>query len=233
MSVRFVTDSEIGNEIIDLINKAEQKIILVSPYNNEWKEERPDMVKALRKAQRNPRITIIAYYNDCKETKKNQYPTSLLPNIRGISVRSLHAKIYANESTVLITSHNLTKGSLHNREVGLVIQDATLYREIKNYVETLTEVDETEREIDEDLDEFDWEEEEPIGKIHVLESEWNYDDGLRRKTYSSCGRRVRRGWEVIRDGQKWRKMLDDKNLRPRLCKICVGPIQSGQCVKSD
>ena len=137
MSVRFVKDSEISDEIVSLINEAEREITLVSPYNNSWKEERPDMLKALEEAC-NRRVKIVAYYSDLKETKKNWHPTTLFPNIKGIPVASLHAKIYANENTVLITSHNLTKGSLHSLEVGLLVLDTKVVQEIKDYIETLS-----------------------------------------------------------------------------------------------
>ena len=60
------------------------------------------------------------------------------------------------------------------------------------------------------------------GKIHVLESEWHYPDGPQRRTYTSCGKRVKKGWRIERDLRNWRRMMNDRSLRLQLCKICIG-----------
>ena len=62
-----------------------------------------------------------------------------------------------------------------------------------------------------------------IGKIHVLEADWRYQGGPQRKTYTSCGKRVIKGWRIERDVRNWQRMINDASLRSQLCKVCIGP----------
>jgi len=127
-----VKDSEISGAIVDLIKAAKEEIILVSPFNNSWEIKRSDMLKALEKAS-DDNVEIVAYY----QARAKQNPAELFQNIVSIPVDLLHAKLYANENTVLVTSHNLTKGSLRSREIGLLVEDARVVQEVREYVKTL------------------------------------------------------------------------------------------------
>lgn len=131
MSVQLVVDREIREAVLKLIEDARkgQEIVLVSPYNHKL----PDLVEALRDAHRR-RVKIVRYYRE-GETD----PIDHFRNVASFAVDALHAKIYANEDTVLVTSFDLIWGSWNeNREIGLLIQDARLVREIKNYMNTLS-----------------------------------------------------------------------------------------------
>ena len=52
----------------------------------------------------------------------------------------LHAKIYANEKVALVTTMNLVETSAaYSREVGLLVRDPKLRREIDEYVQSLAD----------------------------------------------------------------------------------------------
>ena len=179
-----------------------------------------DLIEALRDARKRG-VKINRYYHQDKKD-----PADHFGGINSYPVADLHAKIYANENTVLVTSGNLNWGSWNqNREVGLLVRDAALVREVRDYVENLGESDwrSDHQDWDDEDEDEDLAYEEPRGKIHVLESEWHYDNGPRRKTFTSCGKRIRQGWQIVRNGSEWAGMLRNRSLRPQLCKVCVGP----------
>lgn len=131
MSVQFLVDSEIGDAVVDLIKTAREEIIIVSPYNKRW----DDVQNELENARLNHDIRATVYYRK-GEPDPAQYWNSVL----SFPVEWLHAKIYANENTVLITSLNVgQKSMLRNREAGILIQDASpsLLRQVRNYVKGL------------------------------------------------------------------------------------------------
>ena len=132
MSAQLVVNSEIGEAVINLIREARQRITLVSPFND---SRVVDLVDELNKARRKG-VKIVMYYQ--KSERKNQDPAQFYPGVESRPVDQLHAKIYANESTVLITSYNLTGKSLYSKEAGLLIQDDRLVREVDSYIQTMT-----------------------------------------------------------------------------------------------
>ena len=128
MSVRLVADREIRQAILELIGNAQQEITLVSPFNHDL----PDLVTALKDAHQRG-VKISRYFQDGKRD-----PVEHFGGVASFPVPNLHAKVYANEHTILITSCNLNWGSWNqNREVGLLVQDATLHNEIADFVNTL------------------------------------------------------------------------------------------------
>ena len=221
MPIELVTDSLIGEAVINLMRGARERITIVSPYNRRWDDVADELANA---RARGVRVTV--YYR-----RDTPDPAQYWRGVTSFAVDWLHAKIYANERDILITSLNVGERSMRrNREIGLLVRDFDLREEIEDYIDTLGETGNLGD--DEDWDDEDWDDEEdeeepvyeePRGKIHVLESEWHYENGPQRKTYTSCGKRARRGWEIVRDGSEWENMLRDRNMRQRLCKICIGP----------
>ena len=126
--VRLVKDAEITNEVLQLIRTAQKEIILVSPYNQHW----PALARGLEDARQRG-VKVEMYYREEKEDPAQDYN-----GVASFPVYRLHAKIYANENTVLVTSMNLTESSgMNSREVGLLVQDTALFREISGYMKTL------------------------------------------------------------------------------------------------
>ena len=130
MSVKFVFERDIRDEILKLIWEATQEITLVSPYNDDLEDLKNSLVGAHRK-----KAKIARYFQDGKTD-----PAKHFRNVISFPVESLHAKIYANEKAALVTSFNLNWSSWNkSREVGLLIQDAETVCEIKEYVKALSE----------------------------------------------------------------------------------------------
>ena len=130
MPVHFVTDSEIGDTIVDLIKAAKREITIVSPYNKRWDDVENELAKAHRRG-----VQATVYYRDGTPD-----PGQYWQNVTSVPVKRLHAKIYTNENAVLITSLNVGKRSmLLNREAGIFFLDAdsTLLRQIRNYINGL------------------------------------------------------------------------------------------------
>lgn len=149
---KFITSSNLDNEIESIIREAKTKLLLISPYINlsdniknllmqktfhpeleiivafreEWKEE---------KNRGDNNVEIESKYKNLKELEvwKN------FPNIRLVGLNNLHAKYYANESKGVITSLNLYRYSIKNNiEYGCLIRGNT-YLETTNYSERIIE----------------------------------------------------------------------------------------------
>lgn len=162
MSMRLVTDSQIGDAVLKILRNAKKKITVVSPYNRRW----DDVANELEKAhERGVRVTV--YYREGTADPGLYWPT-----VDSLPVFRLHAKIYANERDVLITSLNVGENAMRkNREIGLLIRDADLLSGINDYVDTLGNDDEDR----EDEDWFDDDEEDEDGDDDV---------GIRRRNFN-------------------------------------------------
>ena len=125
-------DEDVLPAITWLIDGAEQYLILVSPYND-YSIHLKDAVR--RAAERS--VKVIAVYRK-DQGKKEQKHIKWLESL-GASVypaERLHAKIYANEDQVLMTSMNLLKSSAtDSKEVAILISDFGLHDQFLEYIE--------------------------------------------------------------------------------------------------
>lgn len=129
MSVELVTDRKIRDEVLNLIGEANEEITIVSPYN----ENVSGLAEALKNRRRGVKVTW--YYSTMSSNLEKD-----IPKVDKIRLDSLHAKIYANEEIVLVTSLNLLYGSWNvNREIGLLIRNDPLVHEIRDYVMRLNQ----------------------------------------------------------------------------------------------
>lgn len=111
-----------------IISEAKQRLTLVSPYNRHWGHLRREVVAAQQRG-----VDVTVYYR-----AEEPSPLAEHDSITAIPIRMLHAKIYANETTALITSMNLVETSaMYSRDVGLLVQDAELRREIDGFIRSL------------------------------------------------------------------------------------------------
>ena len=128
--VELLKDGQIGAEILTLIRTAREQVILVSPYNRHGPALKHELENA---RQRGVRVEV--YYREEQEDPTQEYSGL---GIQSFPVFWLHAKIYANEMAAIITSQNLTERSGENaRDVGLLVRDTDLFRDIRGYVESL------------------------------------------------------------------------------------------------
>ena len=129
-SIEFLMDWQIADSLLRIIAEARRQITLVSPYNKHWGHLKREL-----EAAQNRGVNIIMYYRSDEAN-----PVADYNGIDGIPVRMLHSKIYSNEKTTLLTTMNLLETSAaYSREVGLLIRDADLRREIDSYIKTLVD----------------------------------------------------------------------------------------------
>ena len=128
---KIIEDSAVMQEVITIIKEAKEEIVLVSPYND-YHINLENPLKAAAKE-----VSIVAV---CREEQKGKEDTHLkwlsgLPADVHL-VKRLHAKIYCNESTAMITSMNLLEGSANNsKEIGIRIKDPARVAQIRRYVD--------------------------------------------------------------------------------------------------
>lgn len=129
-AIEFLTDWQIGDGLLRIVREARQQLTLVSPYNRHWGHLKREVEAAQRRG-----VAVAAYYRAEDPAHAPEYEgASITP------VRMLHAKIYANEKVALVATMNLVETSAaYSREVGLLVRDPKLRREIDEYVQSLAD----------------------------------------------------------------------------------------------
>ena len=141
--VEFLADWQVGDALLRIVAQARQRLTLVSPYNRHWGHLKREVAAA---RQRGVAVTI--YYRADEPAPLAQpdrvaadgaaLDGAASDSVTVVPVRMLHAKIYANESFALITTMNLLETSaMYSREVGLLIADAKLRRQVDDYIKSL------------------------------------------------------------------------------------------------
>ena len=134
-SIDFLADWEISSALLKIIGDARQRLTLVSPFNKHWGHLRRAIASAEQRG-----VDVTVYY---RADEAN--PMAEHPSITAVPVRMLHAKIYANETTALISSMNLVETSaLYSRDVGILVTDPALRRQIDGFVRSLWDSVDTE-----------------------------------------------------------------------------------------
>lgn len=127
--MNYINPHEISGKILTLIEEAENELIIVSPYIKirSWTR----MVRALQKAVRNEvKITFVLRKN--AEQKKLFYIEEL--GIKVILIDDLHAKLYINDSSAIVTSHNLYYYShINSLEIGHYTDNKKEIQELKGF----------------------------------------------------------------------------------------------------
>jgi len=137
--VKFLTTNGVSAALDDLIKTSKQRLYLISPYLQISKNLRG----LLKEVDAQPIIDIILVCR--KDAKWSPDDISFfqeqLRNVKIRSLEGLHAKIYMNEHSALVTSMNLYQHSQQqNREVGLLYTidaDKNIYEEIFNEVKRI------------------------------------------------------------------------------------------------
>ena len=136
--VEFLADWQVGDALLRIVAQARQRLTLVSPYNRHWGHLKREVTAA---RQRGVAVTI--YYRADEPGPLGQpdraaADEAAADSVTVVPVRMLHAKIYANESVALVTTMNLLETSaMYSREVGLLIADAKLRRQVDDYIKSL------------------------------------------------------------------------------------------------
>lgn len=129
---KFLTTKKTSSELEDLIIKAKDFLILISPYN---KLSKTYVQRLKEAAQRGVRIIFVYGKEQIKATQKKKLAE--IPGIELKFFKNLHAKCYVNENMLIVTSMNLYDYSeYNNREMGVLISRE---KDIELYTEAFTE----------------------------------------------------------------------------------------------
>ena len=126
---KFLTTTGVSFHIEQLINKANEKLILISPFlkiNDRIKQSLED------KNRMKMDIRVVYGKNELQPDENNWLKS--MQFIRTSFCKDLHAKCYLNEKEAIITSMNLYEFSqVNNNEMGIHIdkeKDADIYKDV-------------------------------------------------------------------------------------------------------
>jgi phosphatidylserine/phosphatidylglycerophosphate/cardiolipin synthase-like enzyme len=126
---KFLDTTGVSHHLQQLINKATEKLILISPFL-----KINDRIKQSLEDKNRLKIDIrVVYGKNELQPEENNWLKSM-SSIRSSFCKDLHAKCYLNENEAIITSMNLYEFSqVNNNEMGILVEkqsDPDLYKEI-------------------------------------------------------------------------------------------------------
>lgn len=120
------------SEIEDIVMRAKEKIVLISPYI----KADPDIVEHLKRKSQDVEVVVIYGKEKDQPQAKSLFEAK---GLRKIFVKELHSKCYLNEKKALVTSMNLYEYSQNNNEeMGVLVTteaDEELYEDVIELVE--------------------------------------------------------------------------------------------------
>jgi phosphatidylserine/phosphatidylglycerophosphate/cardiolipin synthase-like enzyme len=136
---KFLDTTGVSYHLQQLINKANEKLVLISPYL-----KINDRIKQSLEDKNRLKIDIrVVYGKNELQPEENNWLKSMT-SIRSSFCKDLHAKCYLNENEVIITSMNLYEFSqVNNNEMGIYIEksnDPELYKDIYDEVQRLIRI---------------------------------------------------------------------------------------------
>lgn len=131
---KFLTSNELNSELEKLFERADEQIILISPYI----KLHDRYASSLKTKKENHKLKIIIVFGkneedisrSMKEDDFNFFKD--FPNIEIRYEKRLHAKYYSNESSAILTSMNLYNFSQDNNIESGVLTKATLLGNLAN-----------------------------------------------------------------------------------------------------
>src|SRR5690554_5062744 len=136
---KFLDTTGVSYHLQQLINKANEKLVLISPYL-----KINDRIKQSLEDKNRLKIDIrVVYGKNELQPEENNWLKSMT-SIRSSFCKDLHAKCYLNENEAIITSMNLYEFSqVNNNEMGIYIEksnDPDLYKDIYDEAQRLIRV---------------------------------------------------------------------------------------------
>tara|TARA_R110000850_G_scaffold245318_2_gene370206 strand:+ start:211 stop:903 length:693 start_codon:yes stop_codon:yes gene_type:complete len=135
--------TKISYEIEQILHNAKHYLIIVSPYlklNQRLKVRLSDAFKNVG--------DVYILYRENELKNQERIWLNSFNNVKLLSIKNLHSKIYVNEETVLISSMNLYEYSqINNHEIGVKIdneEDASEFKDALNEIRIMIESEYTE-----------------------------------------------------------------------------------------
>jgi hypothetical protein len=133
---KFLTGNELNSELEKLFERADEQLILISPYI----KLHDRYASVLKTKKENPRVEIVIVFgkNEADISKSMKIEDfeffRQFPNIQIRYEKRLHAKYYANESSAILTSMNLYNFSQDNNIEAGVMTKATLIGNLTSHL---------------------------------------------------------------------------------------------------
>jgi hypothetical protein len=136
---KFLDTTGVSYHLQQLINKANERLVLISPYL-----KINDRIKQSLEDKNRLKIDIrVVYGKNELQPEENNWLKSM-SSIRSSFCKDLHAKCYLNENEAIITSMNLYEFSqVNNNEMGVYIDknsDPELYKDIYTEAQRLIRI---------------------------------------------------------------------------------------------
>ncbi len=134
--MKIIPPYQITSEILNLINEAEEYIVLVSPYVNfnNWERIKVDISNAIKRGVK------IQFYSRLDNENFNSWEQIEQLGLKPKLIKNLHAKLYFNEKFGIVTSMNLlTSSNLNAIEFGSIYHTEQELSELKSFVKKYLE----------------------------------------------------------------------------------------------
>lgn len=100
---KVISDSFINSHLLELIEKSEKYLVLVSPYLKLWGHLETQLENSIKRG-----VDVKVYYRSSEEKKyKTTYDKLTKMGLKVYKIDTLHSKLYLSEKEGLMTSMNL------------------------------------------------------------------------------------------------------------------------------
>lgn len=133
-TTRVVTDDAVASSVLQIIREAREFVVLVSPYNAFWTHLKNEIQVATQR-----KVRVSAIYNSSSYARGDGIEWLLTQGATVYQLPNLHAKLYLNESSAMLSSMNLTQGSSRNSmDVGMLVSGTDgVYKDLLGYARRL------------------------------------------------------------------------------------------------
>lgn len=133
-STEFCADSQLKAQIENLVDSAQEYMFVVSPYLDPGNVVLESMIRA---SNDGINVTLVHHSSQIRKPSSRDWIVRLIR--AGVVVYNhpnLHAKLYANESEVVVASMNLVSGSYSNSfEAGVYSDSRELRNSVLSYID--------------------------------------------------------------------------------------------------
>jgi len=126
--LKFIQPQQISSHIMTLMDEADEKLIIISPYYkfNKWHK----LLETLKRLE--AKNIDVQFY--VREGENNSIDELQYFGVQPRLIHNLHAKLYMNEKTAIFSSMNLTQSSdINSLDIGYITETSEEYQELYNF----------------------------------------------------------------------------------------------------